>query len=141
MAEGRIRPIALCVVRRNDELLVYEAHDAVKGQTFYRLLGGGIEFGETGAEAAARELREEIDADFTEVGFLGALENIFTYEGRPGHELALIYAGRIDPRFHELEEWEGRGDDSPFRVLWKPVSSFVDGAAILYPEGVLDLLD
>ena len=48
-----IRPIALAVPRRGDDLLVFEGHDPTKGQTFYRPLGGGIDFGET-AEAAVR---------------------------------------------------------------------------------------
>ena len=35
----------------------------MKGQIFYRPLGGVIEFGERGAETVARELKEEIGAD------------------------------------------------------------------------------
>lgn len=42
-----IRPIALAIPRRGDDLLVFEYHDRSKGETFCRPLGGGIEFGET----------------------------------------------------------------------------------------------
>ncbi len=41
-----IRALAIGVIRRGDELLVYEGHDASKNKTFYRPLGGGIDFGE-----------------------------------------------------------------------------------------------
>jgi 8-oxo-dGTP pyrophosphatase MutT (NUDIX family) len=45
--------------------VLVEAFDPVKGETFYRPLGGGVEFGETSA-AAAREIREEVSADVTD---------------------------------------------------------------------------
>ena len=41
-----IRPIAICVLRRHDEILVIEGRDESRDLTFYRPLGGGIEFGE-----------------------------------------------------------------------------------------------
>ena len=50
MNDGQIRPLALGVVWRGAEILVFEGYDHVKDETFYRLLGGGIEFGERGHE-------------------------------------------------------------------------------------------
>ena len=44
--KNNIRPIAVCVVRNNDNILVFEGYDPVKKETFYRPLGGAIEFGE-----------------------------------------------------------------------------------------------
>jgi hypothetical protein len=44
---NEIRPVALCVFRNNDGILVFEGYDDVKGETFYRPPGGGIEFGES----------------------------------------------------------------------------------------------
>lgn len=35
MKPGRVRPLALCVFRKNDLILVQEGYDAVKNQTFY----------------------------------------------------------------------------------------------------------
>ena len=78
----RIRPLALGIFRHDGRLLVFEGHDPVKDETFYRPLGGGIEFGETGAQAMAREMREEIGAEVTNVRYLGLCENIFTYARR-----------------------------------------------------------
>ena len=54
----------------------------IKDETFYRPIGGRIEFGERGAETVAREIREEINAEVANLVYLGALENIFTYESK-----------------------------------------------------------
>jgi NADH pyrophosphatase NudC (nudix superfamily) len=53
-----IRPIAICVCRDGERILVAEGHDSQKGQTFYRPLGGTIEFGERGDETVQRELSQ-----------------------------------------------------------------------------------
>ena len=66
-----------------------------KGRLYYRPLGGTIEFGERGEEAVRREFREEIAADLADVRYLGMLENIFTYDGRRGHEIVLVYDGLL----------------------------------------------
>jgi len=142
---GRIRTLALCLIRRGDSILVFEAHDRVKGETFYRLLGGEIEFGERGAEAAVREIREEIGAGLTDIEFRGVLESVFTYEGEPGHEIVLLYEAALeDKTLYDQERWaaleKGANGRALFDVLWKPVADFREGADRLYPEGVLDVM-
>jgi ADP-ribose pyrophosphatase YjhB (NUDIX family) len=76
-----IRVVVLCVFRRFDSILVFEGFDSVKGTPCYRPLGGGVERGETTKQAIIREIREEIDADVTDLKLLGTQENIFTLEG------------------------------------------------------------
>jgi 8-oxo-dGTP pyrophosphatase MutT (NUDIX family) len=142
MKPGKIRMLALCAIRRGEAVLVQEGHDRVKGQTFYRLPGGGVEFGEYGREAAARELREELGAAITNVRYLGMLENIFTFEGQPGHEVALIYAAAFaDPEMYTHEHFTGHeANGAIIPMKWMPLAGFRAGAAPLYPDGALDLL-
>jgi ADP-ribose pyrophosphatase YjhB (NUDIX family) len=90
-----IRPIALAIPRRGEDLLVFESHDPTKDQTFYRPLGGGIEFGETAELAVCRELREELGVELLDVRLVGVLENIFYGFGRDGHEIAFIFGCRL----------------------------------------------
>ena len=94
MKKKRIRPLAICVFRRNDRILVAEGYDSIKKQTFYRPLGGAIEFGERGEDTVRRELKEEINVEVGELHYIGTLENIFIFNGTPGHEIVIVYDGR-----------------------------------------------
>lgn len=138
-----IRPIAICVFRHHGRILVAEGFDPLKQQTFYRPLGGSIEFGELSRDTIVREMREELDAEATELRFLGALENAFTYNGEPGHEIVLVYDGRFsDTTIYERPVLYGREDSGAhFKAVWKPLADWRDAAAPpLYPDGLLALL-
>ncbi len=141
MANETIRPIAIAIVHNGDRILVFEEHDHVKRHTFYRPLGGGVEFGERGHDAVVREIREEIGAELVDPRYLGTLENLFTLNGERKHEIVLVYEGALANRaLYEIATMEGQeADGSKFKVLWKPQSDFV-AAATLYPDGLLELL-
>ncbi len=141
----RIRPLALCVFSRGDKIFLAQGYDSNTDSIFYRPIGGRIEFGERGCQAVIRELREEINAEVSDLEYLGALENIFEYEGAPGHEIALIYRGRfVDERFND-DALRLRGEDKGeilYEASWLPLALFRgEAAAALYPAGLLKLLD
>ncbi len=123
----RIRPLALAVVRRGDRVFVNESYDTVKEETFFRPLGGKIEFGERGCEAVVREFREEIDAALSNVRYLAMFENLFSYEGQPGHEIVLMYEADFpDKTMYERERVTGvSGSDEPINASWQPLEKFV----------------
>lgn len=54
-----------------------EGTDSVTGETFHRLIGGGIEFGETAEAALRREFAEELGVTLGSVELLEVVENIF----------------------------------------------------------------
>ncbi|OXM42668.1 NUDIX hydrolase [Amycolatopsis alba] len=136
----KIRPLALGVIRRGEDLLVFEGRDNAKGETYHRPLGGGIEFGETAVEALHREFQEELAAELTAVEQIAVLENVFTFEGRPGHEIVFLFTADLaDKTFYERDEVGVVLDDGA-RVHWLPLAEVVSGKAILYPDGLADLL-
>jgi 8-oxo-dGTP pyrophosphatase MutT (NUDIX family) len=140
---NQIRPLAICIFRKNDRILVAEGYDPVKNEHFYRPLGGGIEFGEYSEQTIRRELWEEIGAEVCDLKYLGTLENVYVFNGTPGHEIIRIYDGVLkNLELYGLPEILGREvdiDDS-FRAVWKPIDEFGIGKSILYPTGLLELL-
>jgi 8-oxo-dGTP pyrophosphatase MutT (NUDIX family) len=139
----RIRPLAICIFRNNDQILVAEGYDPVKRQTFYRPLGGGIEFGETSEQTIHRELMEEIGVEVLDLKYLGTLENIFVFNGKPGHELVQVYDGTLkESGLYEQAVIVGREADveESFQAVWKEISEFVEGKSTLYPVGLLALM-
>jgi 8-oxo-dGTP pyrophosphatase MutT (NUDIX family) len=141
----RIRPLAICVFRHNECILVAEGYDAVKNQHFYRPLGGGIEFGEPSVETICRELMEElnVEVDKQSLQYLGALENIFYFNGTPGHEIILIYDGALkEPKLYDQAMIIGNEVDmgESFNAMWKKLDEFGEGKSILYPTGLLEML-
>lgn len=140
---NKIRPLAICVFRHNNCILVAEGYDPVKNQHFYRPLGGGIEFGEYSEQTIHRELKEEIDAEVSELKYLGTVENVYVFNGTPGHEIIQIYDGVLkDAELYELPEIIGRemDIDTTFRAVWKPIDEFGAGKSILFPTGLQELL-
>jgi 8-oxo-dGTP pyrophosphatase MutT (NUDIX family) len=141
MNASRVRALAICVCRDGGRLLVAEYRDESKDETFYRPLGGTIEFGERGEQAVQREFEEEIGAHLLEVRYLGMLENIYIYEGHAGHEIVLVYDGRLaEIGFYQQAEIMGDEFGMPFKVVWKRLDEFGEGKPPLYPDGLLDLL-
>ena len=140
----QIRPIAICVFRRENKILVSEGYDVLKAEHFYRPLGGGIEFGENSRATICREILEELNLEVAEesLRYLGAVENVFTFNGTPGHEIVLIYDGEFkEARLYEraiLRGMEANGEE--IQAAWMDLDEFCSGGSILYPTGLLELL-
>jgi len=135
----RIRVIAVAVVVR-DGYVLGELYSATPERpAFLRAPGGGVEPGETADAAVRRELAEELGATVTDSRLLGVLENIFDNDGRPGHEIAYVFAVRspelddlgVDERIQVLD-----GDTS---VGWYRIDDLDADALPFYPPGALDL--
>jgi len=141
---NQIRPLAICIFRDGDRILVGEGYDPVKRETFYRPLGGGIEFGEHAEETIRRELREEIGAEAVSLQYLFTLENIFTFNGETGHEIVMVFDGRlVDEALYAQEIIEGQEFDgfrqAPLKAVWMRIEEF--GPKLpLYPDGLLEHL-
>ncbi len=142
MSSPSIRTIALCVLKRGQEILVQESYDSYTKETFYRPPGGGIEFGEFSWDAVRREMKEELSLEIDNLDYLGTLENIFQYEGRPRHEIVFLFGGQSDDTLlARLDQVVGtESDGSKYQAKWMSIHTFRKGKAILYPEGLLEML-
>lgn len=141
MQSGHIRPLALGIVWRGGDVLVFEGYDHVKAETFYRPLGGGIEFGERSQETIRREFREELGAELVDVRYVATIESIFTCNGRRGHEIILVYeAALADRSFYERDTFVVHEEGERLLARWMPLCRFEADGLPLYPDGLLGLL-
>lgn len=134
--QSRIRVKALAWIEDKGMLFVVKMHDALKGDDYYRPVGGSVEFGERSVDAVLREVREELSTEIQPVAPPFVIENHFTLEGKEGHEIVFLFPSRfLDLSFYEhkiypLMEINGDGWDS----LWIPINECVSGTLRLVPE-------
>jgi ADP-ribose pyrophosphatase YjhB (NUDIX family) len=130
---------SLAIIRRDDgAILVSEDHDPSTGELFHRPLGGSVEFGERAADAATRELREELGAELVDVRLAGVLENLFTFNGEQGHEIVFVFHARFRAAELYARHEQPRLDGSDARALWR---SPADATVRLVPNGIEQWID
>jgi ADP-ribose pyrophosphatase YjhB (NUDIX family) len=106
---------------------------------FHRLVGGSVELGERSVDAVVREISEELGTTFLEPRLLGVLENVFVFEGTPGHEVVFLYAGELaDPDIVPSEGGWFQDNGVPMFVEWRAVDDSGHPWP-LYPGGAGDL--
>jgi 8-oxo-dGTP pyrophosphatase MutT (NUDIX family) len=143
MDTTRIRPIAVCLFRDENRILVSEGFDTVKRNYYYRPLGGGIEYGESSRDAVRREIREELGVEIENVRLLGVLENIFVYEGQQGHEIVFVFDAEFtDKSLYKSSEIDGYEQEAnvEFKAKWYSLNEIEKPGGRLVPEELSKLL-
>ncbi len=87
MKNIRIRVAGLALNKKNELLLVNHEKN---GKSYWLIPGGGVEYGETFAEALRREFREELNMSKLRVGNLVFI-NETIYPGRKRHIINLYF--------------------------------------------------
>jgi 8-oxo-dGTP pyrophosphatase MutT (NUDIX family) len=138
---ARIKNKAICVFKNEYKILVSEYFNPENGDTYYRPIGGNIEFGESSGSALKREINEEIGAEISNLQLLDTVENIYFNKGKTSHEILFIYeADFINQDLYNQDVIEAIEDDRTFDVIWKNISDFVFGDCVLYPKKLIDLI-
>lgn len=133
------RVISICVFRHGSNILVAEGFDEKKAERFFRPIGGEVELGEKTAETISREIREELGQEIHHVKRLAVLENLFQYNGQPGHEIVFVFdAEFIDKSLYEMPEIPMNEDVWIGPARWIDLNMLPD--APLYPDGLAEKL-
>lgn len=103
---------------------------------YHRLIGGSVEFGESHRDAILREVREELDAEISDLTHLGAVENIFEIDGSPGHEIVFVYSGTLIPEPAASGATLSESDGTVMPVVWRSFDDAVEGLP-LYPASAV----
>jgi 8-oxo-dGTP pyrophosphatase MutT (NUDIX family) len=106
-------------------------------------MGGGVDFDKTSFAALQREFYEEIQAELTNIRYRGCLENIYFFEGKPGHEIVQVYeCDFVDQKFYQLQEliFTELTYIYPQKALWVEISRCKSGELRLVPEQFLEFL-
>lgn len=102
------RVVAVGLVRRPSDgaFLVTVGEDG--GRRFARLIGGSVEFGETAAQAVAREFLEEFGTEIAVGERVAVVENLFSLAGQRGHEVVIV---------HEVLLQDGAAEAGPITAV------------------------
>ncbi len=139
----KIRPLALALIRNSKgQFLFHKGHDKIKGENFYRPLGGGIEFSESGQVAVEREIIEELNQEVQVSGLTASFENIFTFEGLSGHEIILLFSADFKNKSvyenKELDIFESGVVIA--KAVWRSVTEIKAEGSKLYPLGLEEVI-
>ena len=132
--EKKIVVKAMLLIEHEGKLLLNTGYDKVKNISFYRIIGGSINFGEKSEEALKREIKEELGCEIKNLRFLTVIENIFKYEGKDRHEISFVYKGDLlDRKIYEQKEIHYIKNGEKFDAEWVPISDILKGEIKLYP--------
>jgi 8-oxo-dGTP pyrophosphatase MutT (NUDIX family) len=89
----QVRLRAAAILRRRGQVLLHRA----EGDSFWALPGGGIEPGESAAQALVREIQEELGVAVVPGSLACVVENFFEYAGVAVHETGLYLHAKLQP--------------------------------------------
>ncbi len=125
---------AMCVFVYNGKTLATKGYDKNKMETFYRLVGGSVDFRERSDDAIRREIQEELKCDIDNLILIKVVENLFTYEGKQGHDVIFLYRGDLsdkalyDKKIVRIVEPYGE-----LEAEWVSIEDALTKKVILYP--------
>lgn len=89
------RVVAVGFVRRQADGAVLVTTGTDGEREFARLIGGSVEFGELAEETVCREFLEEFSLHIERGKRVAVIENFFTLDGEPGHEVVIVHEARL----------------------------------------------
>ena len=140
----KIRALALALIKDDqNRYLFHRMFDAKRKQTFYRPVGGGIDFHEPASAAILREIREELGYDIIVEDLVSTFENIFVIEDLKGHEMVWVFRARFkDKAVYARPELQiQESGKSVGMAVWKTLAQIKAEGSALYPVGIDSFLE
>lgn len=130
------------IVKGNYILLEEQEGKHSKGiGSYYRPIGGRIEFGEWSNEALVREFSEELGVEVVVRGYITCIENIFKIDENIGHEITQIYLVDFkDTNLYQQEYFTLTEGNKITCAKWISIEEIFSGEKVLYPNGLTELL-
>ncbi|MEM9420073.1 MAG: NUDIX domain-containing protein [Planctomycetota bacterium] len=134
----RVRASAVFISR--NRILVHVVENQDDGKVWHIPPGGGVQYGESSAEALKREIEEELGWSFSEAYLIGSFESCHSINGVKEHEISFVYFAEpvsdSSRSFTSIEVVEDNGKEK--RFLWIDLETLKQPTSILYPEGLLE---
>lgn len=132
--EQKIRIKAMCLFLHKGRTLASKGFDEKRNETFYRVIGGTVDFREKSEDGVRREIREELGCEIENLELHKVIENIFEYNGNWGHEIVFLYKGDLSNKeLYEQEKIHIVEPYAEFDAEWIPIEDIRSGKSILYP--------
>lgn len=137
------RANALGIIRRGQQILVerFDGQHSRGTGTYYRPIGGTIEFGEYSAQTIVREFLEELHVEIKIVRRSECLENIFQVGENIGHEITQLYLVEFaDQSNYSKESFVVTEGTECREAQWVEINDFITRSKIIYPNGIENVL-
>ena len=132
---NEIKLKAMCIFQKGGQVLVSKGLDKVKNETFYRFLGGHIDFFETAEDGIRREIKEELGSEIENLKLLEMIENLFIYKGEKCHEVDFIFSGNlVRKELYEQNPIHVVEDTYEFDAHWVSIKDLISSRIPLYPK-------
>ncbi len=126
---------AMCLLLGSKrKILLGKGYDKVKRESFYRVLGGSLNQGESPEEGIRREIQEELNCGIKNLKFLDTIENRFVYEGENRCEIVHLFLGNVsDVKFESQKTVHIIEEKYEFDAEWVPINDVIEEQIVLYP--------
>lgn len=129
---------AMCLFKNGDTYLFSRHTKPSTKETFFRPLGGSMEFQESSEETIRREIQEELGSDLRNIEFVDVLENFFEYKGKSHHEIIFIFkAELINQALYQTNPISFQEADlAEYQAEWLTLDDIDTHQFKLVPEGI-----
>lgn len=141
--EKKIRVAVMCMIMHNGRILLgsratlksKNLNSSIIPSDSYRMLSGGLWFGETTENCVRREIKEELGSEVENLQLVEVFEDRYVYHDAEGHDIVFLFkADLVDKTLYEKEVIHIDEETYEFDAVWIPIPEILDGTRELHPR-------